>query len=500
MSFNYGLTPTDLSNVRKKIKNQEDYLESNKFTTSSGQVKSLLDVSYGANLSKRYYPRILNKVDTFTSYGVSKGLVPIFLTVTLDGFFRDLLHGDYTRFTDDVMLDYIKHIPNNDRHGFYYDLLEKKATLSPKDLYKILSHQLHRFNMCESLRNIRKDGFNYTSIRVTEPHKDGVPHFHILMYVPSSYIPMIYNDFKKFFPAPQNHKKLTLKNTFGANKRDGAFISYSTLNIDGITKRVKNVETKGFQTKIISASGYILKYILKSFTNLIDDNEIDYLQAWYIHNRIPRLITTHTLLSQEIYSKIAVLDDDWYYLTNIKLDGGLTKDAAKNYFKFDDGAGRCIVGDNGYFFILNGDKLVASYGVRKVLIPKYRLRSFSFISVRPKAFNVLHIYTIYIPPKKYSYYIKKAFKEDDSCCWITSPHDVFFIFDTTINDDIISSSNVVSIKKLSDLNLFNEYQTFDFDVYFPARFAMLHNELIKRGLLVSDPLNVNDYNMVFYDD
>ncbi|WP_309498584.1 replication endonuclease [Sulfurovum sp.] len=490
MSKNYGLSFGDLQNVRKKIKKQEDFLTSNTFLTENGEFKSLLDVSYSANLSKRYYPRILNKVNTFVSLGLNQGLVPIFLTVTLDGFFRDLIKGDYSRFTPGVREKYIKHIPNNERSGFYLDYMDKKSVLTPKDLYKILGHQMHRFTKSTTLQNIRKQGLDYSMIRVTEPHEDGVPHFHILMYVPGEYIPNIFKEFVRYFPAPQNHKTLTLKNTSGHNKRNGAKID------DGI------FETKGFQTQVRSAAGYILKYILKSFTNLIEEKEIDYLQAWYVHNRIPRLITTRTLIGQDVYHKIGVLEGDWYYLSNIKIDGGYVKDSDNNYFKFVDGVGRQIIGDNGLYMISYNGKIVARYGTKdNMALPVYRLRSLKFSATPPDNFNVLYRYIIWLPPRQYSYYITKSFKDDHSCAWIGNKDDAFFIFDTSLEYEyFFKPQKEVPIKKLPDYQLYEQYANFDFEKNVSTRYAKLHNELIDRGLLRLEPLNLNDYNSFFYDE
>ena len=117
----YGLTSEDLKTVQKKIKNQEKYLKSNTFVTSSGQSKTLAEVSFGANTSTRYYSRILNKVNTFVSLNLGRDYKAVFLTVTLDGFFRDFLKGNFTRWTDETKEAYKKHIPNNDRHGHYLD-------------------------------------------------------------------------------------------------------------------------------------------------------------------------------------------------------------------------------------------------------------------------------------------------------------------------------------------------------------------------------------------
>ena len=60
----YGLKDRDLKQIQKKHEVQRDYLDNNTFTTSTGQVKSLLDVSFSANHSKRYYSEIINKINT----------------------------------------------------------------------------------------------------------------------------------------------------------------------------------------------------------------------------------------------------------------------------------------------------------------------------------------------------------------------------------------------------------------------------------------------------
>jgi len=115
MSFNYGLSFDDLQAVKQKLDKQRYYLEKETFLTSTGQIKSLLDVSYHANLSERYFARVLNKVSTFDSYNINKNNVPVFLTMTLDGYFRDFLKGNFSRFK---IKDYLS-IPNNNRFRFF---------------------------------------------------------------------------------------------------------------------------------------------------------------------------------------------------------------------------------------------------------------------------------------------------------------------------------------------------------------------------------------------
>lgn len=493
----YGLTEQDLLGVQWKIAKQKKYMESQTFIGEDNKVKSLLDVSYSANLSERFYPRILNKVDTFVSTSLGLDLVPVFLTVTADGFFRRMMRGDYSEWTDDLREKYLKHIPNNKRNGFYLDYMDKHSTLTPKDIYKILGYQLHRFYKCETLRAIKKAGHIYTSIRVTEPHKDGVPHFHILMYLPVQYVPRLYREFMRFFPAPRNHRKITYKNTTGKHRRNGHYVC----DIDG----KKMYETFGFQTQIRSAAAYILKYILKSFRNLIEGNEIDYLQAWYVHNKIPRIISTHTLVSQDIYHKSSLLEDDWYYLTSIKLDGNLKMDRLNNYFKFNDGMGRTIMHDNGYFILSNAGRIISTYGSKEFHIKKIRLRSLNFTifaDLKPPTFNILDRYEIYTPHKEYSYYISRSY--DDCTFFSFGSVDDFFIesgvtsdleFSLSVINDYLLFGDYFSHKSptLSDQSLFDSYHNFDFDVDNPQRWAYFHNEMFDRGLLSEDKVNINLY-------
>ena len=495
MSINYGLTINDLANAKRKLKKQEDYLKSNNFVTDNGEEKSLLDVSYSANLSKRYYPRILNKVNTFVSNGIYNGLIPVFLTITLDGFFRDLLKGDYSRYKGQTKKEYIKHIPNNDRFGHYRDYLDKGNSLTPKDLYKILSFQLHRFNMSETLRNIKKDGFTYSFIRVTEPHKDGTPHFHILMYIPEQYLPNLFTEFKRFFPAPRNRAVLT-------SRKPNEF--YTGM-----------FETEGFQTEIRNPAGYLLKYLLKSFRNLIEDKELDFLQAWYVHNKIPRIITTHTLISQDVYHKIAPLEPDWYYLSNLRSEGVYEKDTINNKFTLFDLKGRKITFDNGLAMISFNGKVLSSYGSKKFTLKKVRLRSLDFScnkwyqhlpdNAKPKGFNILDRFIFYVPPKPYSYYISKLF--DDGTLFVLGSSDDFYIssFDNSLDDLALFDCSLspdlfISVSKMSDFQLYNYYLNFDFDFFNPARYAIVNNELVDRGLLNEYYLNPNDFNTRFCDE
>jgi len=437
MSFYYSLSNDDLNAVRLKIDKQRYYLENETFVTPNGEVKSLLDVSFSANHSERYFSRILNKVNTFVSYNLSRDYVPVFMTVTLDGYFRDFLKGDFGR----MKLDDYKSIPNNERYGYLLDKIASKVSFDIKDLYNVLAHQFHRFLRSYNLQSIRKAGFDYSYIRVTEPHKDGVPHFHILLFCREQDLQKIKYEFEKFFPAPQNHKK------------------------------IDDYQTNGFQTEIRSASGYILKYILKTFRNVIENADPDYLDAWYIHYRIPRLITSHTLVGQDLYTKIAILDDDWYYLSTIDI----FRDTLRDFTIFTDDNRKIIV-NYKHVQIYNCGKLVREYGsapaIRKDIFVFNKKTIFSI--QKPIDFSILKLFDI-----RFSKLLKVKKQK----------YEIEFVY--------LDNFKHKSIKKLSLQSLFEHYINFDFDKYEPARFGMLKKELIERGVLPYEQIILNDYNSDF---
>ena len=493
MSKNYGLTNDDLEYARRKIARQKDWLENNHFTTANGEEKTLLDISYGANVSERYYSRLLNKIDTFNTISISHNLVPIFLTCTLDGFFRDFKEGDFSRFDEDTREKYKKRIPNNDRGGYYLDMIDKKVPLDNKDLYKILGYQLHLFT--KDLQYIREQNNNYTFIRVTEPHRDGTPHFHILLYAPKEEVFNIKDRFEKFFPAPQNHK----------TKKGGGYILDSFIR-----------ETNGFQTNIKSASAYILKYILKSFVNVKDKKDMDYLTAWYSHNRIPRLITTHTLVSQYIYQTASILDNDWFYLTETKMNGTYARDVDNNSFLLEDTNGRRISYINGVLTLSKGSKILNTYGEYKYSVPVVRLsKNIKFMLDKPKGFNLIDRYEIYIPRGTYIYNIVKNYKDGSQIVvssgllsiYNLSQYEPQFMDDVNldllidiyeqgfnnfdIDTKVLSDYQIFAKSSISDYSLASKYYNFDYDKSTPQNYAYLHNEMIRRGLINSDKIDLN---------
>jgi hypothetical protein len=334
----YGIKSQDLKFIQKKHQFQRNYLNDKFFTTSSGQVKTLLDVSFSANHSKRYYNEIINKINTINEI-IASDIVDyssIFITVTLDGFFRDFLKGNFKRYKENK---YKKFIPNNERFGYLRDKIENGEKFSIKDLYNVLNFQINRFQKSKAYTKIKKQGFKPHYIRVAEPHKkDGVPHIHMMLYIPTQFKEILLQVFKDYFPAPQNLKPL-------AGTNDG--------------------QLNGFQWDIKSAPAYILKYLFKSFLDVESGNEIDELQAWYIKHRILRCITSHSVVPAWVYRKVYPLEHDWHYLTDIKNNSIFECSREDDYFMFEDEYNRVIKYDKGVYQLFNQDRLIKQFGTKK---------------------------------------------------------------------------------------------------------------------------------------
>ena len=467
----YGLTADNKDYIIKKINNQREFLKSSQFITPSGQTKSLLDVSMSANHSERYYSQILNKVHTMNSYALAYNLEPIFITATLDAPFHEMLKGKFRKFYSKYKIvnreiysnstgEKIKGlVPNNDRYGYILDDIRDKKKLTVNQLYKILSFQMHGFQKSYIFKKIKEDKNEYCYIRVTEPMKSGVPHYHLLLYVDTKYFKALHTYFHKYFSAPQNSRPLTFKD----NKR------VSTKPLEDGTE-----ETQGFQWDINSAIGYVLKYVLKSFRNVKEKKELDYLQAWYIMHRIPRIITSHTLIPQWVYHRAVLIEPDWFSLTDIKRNVKFEEDkiqvfesdSQNDYFRLVDYAGKEIIYDNGLIEVYYQGRFLRSVGkkkAKKIMIKPYKLKFIEKEILKPLKERLIPVY----------------FDNLGTTLFMTlgtKPKPLYKF----------KSVSQMSINEIWDYRL-----NFDFENEEWAKFLNLENELIRRDVIDGELHNLN---------
>lgn len=471
----YGLTSTDLLSAQTKIKKQKDWLQSQFFISqTTGEIKSLFDVSMSANHSTRYYAQLLNKVKTMDTYASTFGLSPVFLTATLDAPFHEMLFGKFDKFyskykiVDGKIYDRATGkrvrglVPNDDRFGYILDDIISRKKLSIRDLYKILSFQMHRFSMSRAVKQIPKNGDEYVYIRVTEPMKSGVPHYHMLMYVKPQYFRPLYDAFHRHFSAPRNKAPLSMKE----NGR------ICTKPLDDGTK-----ETQGFQWDIHSATGYVLKYALKSFVNVNEGKQVDYLQAWYIHHKIPRIITSHTLIPQWVYRKISFLIPNWFRLSEIRRNYRLLQkdgyyfesDSEQDFFQISGYNERTIRYDSGLLQIFHNGKLLKEFGEKKEkYIPSARV---SFPTPLSHTDESIPLETKLIPV---------YFEDTGKTLYMAKG-----------SSRLLPLHHFKSVSKMTLSELLSARQNFDFEQEVFPRLLNIENELIRRGVFEGELRSLN---------
>lgn len=441
MSNKYGLTPHDLKYCRDKIDGQRTYLSNNHFHTSTGQVKSLLDVSFSANISERYYSQLSNKINTMSDLAKSQNLKPVFLTITLDGFFRGFLTGNYSKWdrkSDKDKNEYLRHIPNNDVHGFLRDKIASRSKFTVKDCYNVLAFQWYHYAAGYAFKKIKKDGKQFIYLKAAEPHKDGVPHFHVLLWIPENYFEQFKKDFERYFPAPQNHKPIT----------------------DG-----NEGDTKGFQTAIHNPVGYIMKYATKSFMDMRTGEDMNYLQSWYIKHKIRRITTSHSTVPQWIYQKCYAIEKDWYHLTDVlKREPMLCEWSREDdYFILIEDSGRSLEYDRGVLTLryLGSNTVIKQVGE---------------FNDRPKT-----------QPRKL---------EPVPSTWMKPLEkkyiDVFIEHDHYLYRDGEIFKPTPQPMKMSDFELYDYYHSLDLEAVNPHHFAHTRNEMILRNLLSGEVVSLNN--------
>ncbi len=433
----YGILQSDLEFSQIKYENQLKYLDENLILTNSGQLRTFKDMSMSANFSRRYYAEVTNRTNTIYSLSQDDKLKAVFLTITLNGCFRDALKGDFSRFTA---------IDRRTLPPLIKRKIDNKEAFSIRDLIFILNYQWDIFSSRQVFRGIKK-----MYIRTFEPHKkDGVPHIHALLYIPKDIIPKALQTYKDIFNATmnvtQNHKKLT-------------------------KEQIKNGEINGFQWSLHNPTGYVMKYIQKTFLNLNKENTLDHLSAWYIKHKVRRFITSRSTIPLWVYRKIFFIEKDLYTLTEmLKNENSVIEwDFDMKYIRFSNAITlQSLEYKNGYYeYKING-RLIKSKEYEKTsqVFDKPCLRSQSNNEL-PKFVPVLDAFDRQIG-------FTNGYKFTDKL----KPQ----------------------LSKLSDMQLFEYFKTLDIENDLslnPHHYIHVNNELVKRGFYGFDTLDFDCFNTEF---
>ena len=258
----YGLTSQDLLMTQLKIKRQRDFLNYSYIeNNSTGQQFSLKDCIVSSNHNpKRYYGEIQNRINTLEREAINANLTPVFLTITLPSEFHKM------KTTKKGKL-----VKNSKYNG-----------TEPKESVKILTKLWAKLRQDRSLKELSKMQRMY--YRVNEPHKDGTPHTHILLFIPADRILRVEKAFYHLF----------------------------------------NPKSNKFEKNIQSATSYIMKYINKTLPmskKKLTKND-EYLNAWYIKHRINRFCSSRSLAPMYLY-RLLSHRFSLYGLTQVKKGNSL---------------------------------------------------------------------------------------------------------------------------------------------------------------------------------
>lgn len=240
ISKKYGLNDGDLLSAKLKIKKQEDFLKysyiKNKMTQQTFSLKDCI-VSSNHN-PHRYYGEIQNRINTLEQEATKANLTPIFLTLTLPSAFHRMKVKNK------------KLVKNSKYNG-----------VQPKEAVKVLTKMWGKLRQDRSLKELTKMQRMY--YRVNEPHQDGTPHTHILLFVPSERIERIEKAFKRLF----------------------------------------NPKANKLEKEIRSATSYIMKYINKTLPMSKEkiSKQDEYLNTWYIKHRINRFCSSRSTAPMYLY-------------------------------------------------------------------------------------------------------------------------------------------------------------------------------------------------------
>jgi len=240
--IHYGLNKSNLDEVQTKLKNQKSFLDLSfiydRINKTHIPLADLIISPYHS--PTRYYSEIQNRVNTLEKIAKQRGLKPLFMTLTLASEYHRCKTTKKGKLT-----------PNPKFNG-----------TSPKQAVKELTKMFARLRQDRVLKELSKENRIY--FRVNEPHKDGTPHTHILLFIPSDTIDRVKIAFKRLFDSRGND----------------------------------------IQDDINNSTAYIMKYINKTLPlskqEKLSEKEL-YLNAWYSKNRIVRFNSSKTLAPLGIY-------------------------------------------------------------------------------------------------------------------------------------------------------------------------------------------------------
>ncbi|PLY06602.1 MAG: hypothetical protein C0625_08390 [Arcobacter sp.] len=258
----YGIDDKTRKLGLEKIKKQKDYFKNNFFEIGNDLIPMSDLIKNAYHNADKYIAEVNHRVYSLFHYANNNNLKCIFGTLTLPTEYHPKINNKYKN------PKYCNgHLIKNPTYCIY----TRKQVLdydkySPKAGARELSKMFKRLLDLRFLKDIDKEDKCY--FRVYEPHKDGTPHLHFSLFVPENIHTKIHEKIQNYF-----------------NK------NYPNLKTD-------------FQIDIKNPVAYLMKYILKTFDDLRENDKVTDLSLWYITNKITRFYTSRTLITLEVFRKL----------------------------------------------------------------------------------------------------------------------------------------------------------------------------------------------------
>jgi len=289
----YALTNEDKLNVDKNLKKQKLYLKSRSIHFSDSS-KSFFDMSYACNIRPEIYSaEVRNRVDTLQRIAKLQGFnQALFLTLTPPTHLKPLK-------TLEIAKNIFKMIKNPNynpdlKYVYHKRTGEVIETLDIRDNVKearqSISARWRALTNSSIFQTIyRNYGSKPVFMKTFEPHIDGSPHLHAVLFIPELYKREVKQAIKKCFQGSRYHVKDT------------------------------------FQDEVGGVVSYIMKYILKSFLHSKDDT-LDDVGYWYAKHKIMRFTTSRQLMPLKLYRLIKSKDDfkDYLHVTKHYMKNNIT--------------------------------------------------------------------------------------------------------------------------------------------------------------------------------
>jgi len=422
----FGITPEIKREVDESLKKQSTYLKSNFVELDNKKFVSFFDMSKSSNLKpKQYYGEMFNKVNALREYAKYLGFTDaVFMTITPPSYLKPLKQIN-------IKKGRVKMV-DNPRFAGLADYVSLAREYESNIWRKFLTQRI--FKEIKS-----KYGERIIYMRTYEPMIDGTPHIHIVAFVPPEFKDRFVRLAKGYFSKTRFDIKTDFKDDVG-----------------GVV-------------------AYILKYILKSFSDS-RTNKLDDVGYWYAYHGIRRFTTSRTLIPLKIFRLINSKEgfQDLYKVTKMY---------KKDFIQYDINLKKPIT----QYTDFNNLKSI-DYSINSILFFEEDEYEPYFRVLYQKSSKV----QIYSVTKDTSHAPKEIKRHEPKKRIPVEFDNEYFVM---IDDKLIKITPTIS--KMGDYQLFLYYKSLDpedekIDL---KHYGLVQNECIERNLVLGEIQPLNNFNL-----